>query len=203
MVFLEGILLGMGTIILIGPVLFTLLQITLQRGYHAGLSTALGIIVSDILIVVLFYTGLKDFFQFPNVRFWMAVMGSIILLSLGIKYILKPYSPTNDFSLSNLEKNSNGFIQGFMVNFMNPFVFVIWLSIITLAESRFSLKADELVFLIAVLAGIFITDVLKVILAGKLHSLLKPRLLRNSFLVIGLILIGFGIRLVYFVVTLY
>jgi len=199
--FLEGFIIGVGTIIFIGPVLFTLLQITLHRGYHAGLSVALGIIASDVLILGLFYIGLIDFFHHPDVQFWMAVFGSIILLSLGIKYIIKPYSTVNDPSLPNLTKNSNSFMKGFLVNFINPFVFVVWISIITHAENRFEFNAHVGVFLLAVLVGIFTTDVIKVMLAGKLHSLLKPGLLRKIFFSIGLVLIGFGFRLIHFIAT--
>ncbi|MBI3234781.1 MAG: LysE family transporter [Bacteroidetes bacterium] len=87
MAFLEGFLMGLGTIIFMGPVFFTLLQTTLQRGVKDGLSVALGIIASDILIVTLFYIGFIDYFRQPNVQFWFAIIGSVILLGLGLSRI--------------------------------------------------------------------------------------------------------------------
>lgn len=201
MAFLEGFIIGAGTIIFIGPVLFTLLQITIHRGSIAGLSVALGIIVSDVIIVGLFYVGLIDFFQQSIVQFWMAVLGSIILISIGLKYIIKPFSPTIGNSPSGIRKNSSAFVKGFLVNFVNPFVFVVWISIITLAENRFESVADMRIFLFAVLAGIFTTDTLKVFLANKLQTILKPAFLRKIFFTVGLVLIGFGFRLIYFIAT--
>jgi threonine/homoserine/homoserine lactone efflux protein len=197
MAFLEGFMIGLGTIIFIGPVLFTLIQITLQRGSTAGLNVAFGIITSDILIVVLCYVGLVDYFQNALVQFWMAVIGSIILFSLGLKYMLKPYSPAIDSSTSTTRKKSNAFAKGFLVNFVNPFVFLVWISFLSLSKKKYASENNVEIFLFAVLTGIFTTDVIKVFLANKINSILKPAFLQKAFFIIGLILIGFGFRLVY------
>jgi len=201
MAFVEGFLMGLGTIIFMGPVFFTLLQVTLQRGVKDGLSVALGIISSDILIVTLFYIGFIDYFRQSNVQFWFAVIGSLILLSLGLKFLLKPNTSYSESTDSSLKKNSNAYMKGFVVNFVNPFVFVIWVSIMALAKGRFSSETDVGIFLFAMLLGIFSTDVLKVLLAHKLRTILKPALMRKFFYIIGLVLIGFAFRLIYFVVN--
>ena len=201
MPFLEGFLIGLGTVIFIGPVLFTLLQISLDHGYKAGLSVALGIIVSDILIVALFYLGLIDFFTDEAVQFWLAIAGSAILFGLGLKYILKPYTPKPVVTKPSLANISVSFSKGFLVNFVNPFVFMVWLSIVSVAKEKFDAETDVQVFLVASLVGIFATDALKVLLAGKLQKILNPKFLKKLFRLIGLILIGFGIRLLFFIAS--
>ncbi|MBI3234780.1 MAG: hypothetical protein HYZ42_12215 [Bacteroidetes bacterium] len=92
-------------------------------------------------------------------------------------------------------------MKGFLVNFVNPFVFVIWISVVALAKGRYPSETEVGIFLIAMLLGIFSTDMLKVFLAHKLRSLLKPVLLRKVFNIIGLVLIGFSFRLIYFVIN--
>jgi threonine/homoserine/homoserine lactone efflux protein len=97
MSFLEGFLTGVGTIIFLGPVFFTLLQITLDRGLKAGFSVAIGILSSDILIVFLFYFGARELFQDDEIQFWLATGWFAVLAYLvGVTSILllAGWSPT-------------------------------------------------------------------------------------------------------------
>jgi len=194
---LEGLLAGIGTIIFVGPV-FTLLQISLEQGKSSGLSVALGIIASDILIVALFYFGAIELFQKPHTQIWLAILGSIVLIILGAKYIIKPYTPLALESTQSYRKLPSSFAKGFLVNFVNPFVFFVWIALLTYAESKFDSRFEVNSYIISVLAGIFITDVSKVLLADRLQSQLKPVLLRKLFITIGSVLILFSFRLIYF-----
>lgn len=197
---LEGLLAGIGTIIFIGPVLFTLLQITLDHGKKAGLSVALGIIASDILIVALFYFGAVDFFEQQRTQLWLAIAGTIILFFLGIKYILKPYSPEPIETKKSFKHFSSSFTKGFLVNFVNPFVFFVWIGLLTYAEGKFSSNIHVTIYMVSILFGIFITDIIKVLLAHRLQLFLRPTMLKKLFRMIGIILILFSFRLIYFIV---
>ena len=57
MAFIEGYLLGLLLIVLIGPVLFVLLNITLTQGRRHGIAVALGICMSDLGLVWLLFQG--------------------------------------------------------------------------------------------------------------------------------------------------
>jgi len=50
-------------------------------------------------------------------------------------------------------------------------------------------------FLAGVLIGIFATDIAKVLLAQRLRALLNPIALRRLYFMLGLVLIGFGLRM--------
>jgi len=201
MAILEGFLLGVATLIFIGPVLFTLLQITLTNGTRAGIHVALGIVVSDMVVVALFYFGAIEFFKNPEVQYWLAVMGSVILLLLGLKYLFQKELPKAEEQKHSLLKNTGFFAKGFLVNFVNPFVFFVWISIVTLANSRYPTDIEVGSFLVAALVGIFSMDTLKVLLAQRIEKFLRPEVLRKLLQIIGIVLIGFAIRLIYFAVS--
>ena len=199
MSFLEGFLTGVGTIIFLGPVFFTLLQITLDRGLKAGFSVAIGILSSDILIVFLFYFGAREIFQDDEIQFWLAAIGGIVLLVLGLKYIWIPAVSTEIKLKASSLKTAGAFVNGFLVNFVNPFVFLVWISIITYAEGKFDTQQEVGVYISAALLGILATDSIKVLLAHRLKALLNPILLKRLFTLIGIVLIGFSIRLFVYV----
>jgi len=56
--------------------------------------------------------------------------------------------------------------------------------------------------LIAVLAGILTTDLLKVLLADKIKPFLKPKILEKTTKFFGIVMIGFAFRLILYLYTL-
>lgn len=192
--FSEGYLIGLGMVVFIGPVFFLLLSSTLESGFIPGLLVALGIIVSDIIFVVLCKFGLAQFISEPAALEWIALIGAVLLISIGIKYLKAPVTApiTQHIETKNL---SAFFIKGFLVNFINPFVLAIWIGIISFSEQ----KTNSNVYLTGILLGIFSLDLLKVILAKRIKHLFKPLILQWTYRVFGLLLILFGIRMfIYF-----
>jgi len=197
MAFLEGYATGLALIMLIGPVLFVLLGATLERGRGPGFAVALGIFVSDIVAVLLCTFGVAPHLQAPGVARWLALGGGALLLGFGVFYLVAPgVKAARDVKL-----DARGwlgfFVRGFGVNFVNPFVFMVWIGIIGAATVRHGFDLDLAWFLSGTLLGILTLDSLKVIFAHRIRPLLAPRVLRILFGVSGVVLVGFGLRLVY------
>jgi threonine/homoserine/homoserine lactone efflux protein len=198
MAFLEGFLIGLGMIVFIGPVFFTLLKSALNYGFWAGMMVAMGIFISDVLCVGLCAFGAIPFFKNPLNQHWLAIAGSVILFGIGLKYLIKP-----DVNVDKELKLKAGhytayFAKGFLVNFVNPFVFLVWVSVIGLAQLKYGEDADLWVFLGAALLAIILTDTTKVIFAHRIKNLIKPKFLLKAYQVIGVVMLGFGFRLLYF-----
>lgn len=192
--FSEGYLIGLGMVVFIGPVFFLLLSSTLESGFIPGLLVALGIIVSDIIFVLLCKFGLAKFISEPAALEWIALIGAVLLISIGIKYLKAPETPPITQHIET-KKLSAFFVKGFLVNFINPFVLVIWIGIISFSEQ----KINSNIYLTGILLGIFSLDLLKVILAKRIKHLIKPLVLQWTYRVFGLLLIFFGIRMfIYF-----
>lgn len=201
MAFLEGFAVGLAMIVFIGPVFFTLLKSALNYGFWAGMMVALGIFISDVVCVALCSLGAIPFFENDQNQFYLAIGGSIILFGLGLKYLLKPNVNVDEQVKLHAGHYTAYFTKGFLVNFVNPFVFLVWISVIGLARGKYGAGQELWIFLGAALLGILTTDTLKVIFADKIKPLIQPKFLLRAYQVIGIVLIGFGIRLVWFAST--
>ncbi|MBP9151879.1 MAG: LysE family translocator [Flavobacteriales bacterium] len=198
MAFAEGFLVGLGMVIFIGPVFFTLLKSALNYGFWAGIMVAFGIFISDVICVGLCSFGAIPFFKNPENQFWLALGGSFILFLLGLKYILKPNVNVDADLKLKAGHYTAFFAKGFLVNFVNPFVFLVWISIIGLGQANHGSGQELWVFLGATLLGIFLTDSAKVVFAHRIKKLIQPNFLRKAYQVIGIVMIGFGVRLLWF-----
>jgi len=199
MAFIEGLLLGLGMIIFLGPVFFQLLQGSLEHGARVGFAIALGIFTSDLLVILLCNFGLKEFFSSDQNQYAMAVVGCAILMVLGITYLVKKVREKDQVKELSAANLSGFFAKGFLVNFVNPFVFIIWISTIAYVESAYSVGSHKIAFFGGALFGILLTDSLKVVLADKLQAWVNPSLLNKIYKIIGIVLICFGLRLMFFV----
>lgn len=197
MIIFEGFILGFSTIIFIGPVFFYLLKTTLEKGVKFGIMVALGIIVSDILCAAICSTGISSFLTDPGNQNYIAISGGSILLLLGLKYIIKPVAKQNPDKpiSSNL---LSVFTQGFLINFINPFVFMVWIGFIVYGESNTPNTTSLVLFIIAILIGIFASDIFKIFISSRIRKYLEPKYLSVVFRVIGVILVLFSIRLLLF-----
>ncbi|GAA0730002.1 LysE family transporter [Aquimarina litoralis] len=195
---IEGFLIGLGMVIFVGPVFFLLLNSSLQYGMKAGISVALGIIVSDIVCVILCYYGVSKFMTASHNQFWIGAIGSCILFGLGINYLLKKPHISNDLTIDS-KKWSTFFIRGFSVNFFNPFVFVVWIGVFKYGYQKYPEKLELYMFLSAVLIGILTTDLLKVFLSDKLKKFISAHRLKVFFRITGVVLLIFSFRLLYLV----
>ncbi|MHA7057518.1 LysE family translocator [Aquimarina sp. M1] len=196
MSFIEGFGIGLAMIIFVGPVFFLLLNSSLQYGIKSGISVALGIIVSDILCVLLCYYGFSSVLIVPYNQFWIGILGSCILLGLGVYYLFKEASITQNVPGSS-KKWSAFFIKGFAVNFFNPFVFVVWIGVFQYGQQKFHDTSSLILFLMAVLIAILSTDILKVFLSNKLKSFISAYGLNIFFKITGVLLLVFSVRLAY------
>ncbi|MDX2249251.1 MAG: LysE family transporter [Bacteroidia bacterium] len=196
MTFLQGYFYGLALIIFIGPVFFTLLQSTLEHGLKSGLAVALGIFFSDILCVLLLLGfGISSFFTNPGNEMFIGIGGAVLLIGLGCRYALKPVLSQADKIRVKTSDYLHFFIKGFLINFINPFVFAVWMGLIALADNHTAGNSDKLIFLAGILMGVLTTDSIKALFANRIKTLFQPEFLKLTYRVIGVVLILFGFRI--------
>ena len=195
MAFPEGFLIGVGMVIFLGPVFFTLLKSALQRGLMAGLSVALGILVSDVTAFLLSYYGAASFFNNPDNQTWLAYGGSAVLLGLGLRYLLKKQPAKEQIGSIQAQDYPAFFVKGCLVNFVNPFVFVVWIGLIGLGKTKFGPGTDFWVFNAGILSGIFLQDATKAVFAHRISQFIRPDILTKAYRIIGVLLVVFSVRL--------
>ena len=122
MIFLEGYLVGLGLILLIGPVFFTLLQSTLQYDYKSGLAVALGIFVSDVICVLLCSLGVAPLLEQSHNQLIFSCLGAIMLFGFGLTFLLKPVLDFKTTLKLKATDYVSFFAKGFLVNFVNQVI---------------------------------------------------------------------------------
>mgnify|MGYP003692573679 CR=1 FL=1 len=182
-------------VIFVGPVFFTLVHSTLRFGKMAGVMVALGIIISDLICILIFYYGLDKITLPPNLTKWFTLTGALLLMGIGTNYIVQ--KPKDSAVVFNKKLTLvSSFTKGFLVNFVNPFVFLVWAGVAVLVHTKSESSNESFYALMACLAGILTTDLLKVFLAHKIKPFLKPKALKIMVKIFGFVFIGFGLRLI-------
>jgi threonine/homoserine/homoserine lactone efflux protein len=87
---ITGIGFGLVLSVLTGPVFFALIKTSIEKGFHAGVAMALGVVTSDMVFIggILFGSQLFDFKVNTTI---LGIVGSAILFTIGIYYIFQPY----------------------------------------------------------------------------------------------------------------
>jgi threonine/homoserine/homoserine lactone efflux protein len=197
----KGIILGLTLAALIGPVFFSLLQTSLHRGFRAGAFMAVGISLSDTLYIFLtnFFFSFLD--NSPRLGYFLGLFGGFVLLGVGILTLLKrPVNTTSDTDSAgnNLSRLRTAALigRGFLMNFAHPGVLIFWLSIITLINTTWDFPQQERVLLFGcTILTVFLTDLLKALLAHSIKHLLTPAFLLWMNRTMGVILMLFGMHL--------
>lgn len=193
----TGTILGLSTLLFIGPVFFYLIESSVSYGTRAGISAAIGIIIGDILYVILSLKGLRPVLESPSNQKWIAIIGGSLVVIIGLRYIFKPKSKPS----AHLHLNKKGLlsisIKAFLLNFINPFVLAVWIGFITYNQAKFDTQYAVTVSLTTTLLVIFLTDIVKVLLATKIKKAIIPKYFTIIQKVIGLLLLIFALKLFY------
>lgn len=197
MFILEGILLGFASILLIGPVVFILINASIYQGKKAGIAVALGILIGDIIYTIACYNGLNYIIENPIFTKYVSYIGFAILFGIGFLYTFKKHTIVTVDSFKPKEQVFLNFMKGFSINFFNPFVLSVWLFVANYAKTKHT--NVSIVFLISVLTGIFLIDLAKVFLSKYLKSFIGTKKLLIFYKVSGIIMLLFAIRILLFI----
>lgn len=199
---LNGIISGIVLSFLIGPVFFTILQTSIERGFWSGVFVAIGVSFSDSLYILVSYMGLIQFMEADNFRHYLTYGGGGVLLVFGLYYLfvkskrLIHYDPEKVHARSWLRLAGKGFI----INGLSPMVLFFWIATVGVATTqlRYTSSREIFIFFASIVGTVFTTDIIKAKLADKLRILITPRFIRLMNIVLGIVLVIFAGRLILF-----
>ena len=91
-------------------------------------------------------------------------------------------------------------LKGWLINFLNPFVFVFWIGVAGLAHVDYgNANLDKMAFFSGIIVMVYSSDILKSYLANQLRSVVTNSLISKFNKALGVFLIAFGIWLFSFV----
>lgn len=193
---LEGMAFGLFLALTLGPIFIALTRTSIEQGGREGMIVASGVWVSDFIIITLgylFISSIRETVESATFKFWLEVSGGLVLILFGVGMLIKK----TELNFSSQKITVKGFMslwnRGFLVNTVNPFTFLFWLSVIsTYVVGRKIGQSEALVFLGTIMLTIMLSDSAKVWLAKLIRKRLKLRhvFLFNKIAGIGLCLFG-------------
>src|ERR1700761_1972727 len=193
---ISGIGFGLVLTFLTGPVFFALIKTSIDKGFHAGVALALGVVCSDMVFVGAILFGSQYFDVTAQEKIYAGVGGSIILFVIGIYYIFKKaqtsYSPTVPVP-TRLHK-AGYFFKGFLMCIFNPTILFHWTIVIGAASTVYhegvhnrQLKIG--IMFLTILIVQFGLDTTKAFYADKLRERISVKFVHRLNEVAGIALI--------------
>ncbi len=214
---LFGILCGIALSLFFsfGAAFFQLLQIGVQDGFRKGVAFALGVFLCDAAVVFLMLTFLKNVDMYNVIRNpWVASIGCVVVAYMGYRNFTKSAGKAEKKSSSKVlnacsdisERHATKrrsiitrlfhgtgpralMFQGFMLNFVNPLIWIFWISVIALTSGEMDIPTNHMyLFFVGVLGSTFGLDIVKCKLASLLTNIITPKLLNIFNKATGVIL---------------
>jgi len=206
----KGFALGLLLSISVGPVIFSVIKQSLNNGHRGGFAFIAGVSASDITFVLICNSFSALFESALTHEVIIGTAGSIFLICMGVYNIFfRKVHVTDEGKIQKKimrKRDMIGiFLSGYFMNLLNPGVLLFWIaaSATILADSQqqnHPVQYRIIVFavcLLIVLAG----DFAKVMLAGNIREKLNPHNIHIINRISGIILIIFGVALIWGIVT--
>ncbi|MDZ4795809.1 MAG: LysE family transporter [Bacteroidota bacterium] len=198
-VMLKGLGFGLLLSIAVGPVLFSIIKQSLNNGHRGGFAFVLGVSASDITLVLVSNVFTELFNSLKTYKTEIGVAGCAFLVSMGIYFLFFKKVKVNEDGKQVLKMRKRDFAKvffsGFFMNTLNPAVFIFWITTST-AVIIHSIN-ERIIIFTTCLVWMLGTDILKVLLAGKIRNRLTPHNIHIINRINGIILIVFGVALIW------
>ena len=193
--FVLGIQYGLLLATLVGPLVFLLIQASLERGRQGGFTAGSGIWTSDlicILLVLFWFEPLATLSQQVWFSWSLGGGGGLLLIGMGLHQIRTTRFSSNRYNARSFVYD---WLQGFLVNTINPFTFFFWIVMISevIVPNNYSFS-QSVYFFLGLLSTIITTDSCKILFAHHVHEWIH-RHVKNIRFFNGILFLFFGVIL--------
>lgn len=194
----QGIMMGLILSTFCGPIFFMLINLGISSTLRSVFYLAFGVFLSDaITIFLLLYVALGSISELKHLEM-LYYFGGAVLIYFGVRNLIKEPVITEETEVSKKTLNTL-FVKGFMINSLNPTILFFWFGAMMLAFSTY--HNDKSLVLAQFITGLLVTlltDCMKGYSAFHLKKYIKPSFLKVLNKISGLIIIGFGLKLIFF-----
>lgn len=201
----KGMLIGLIASAPMGPVGVLCVQRTLNKGRWYGFVTGVGAAVSDIIYAAITGLGMSfvmDFVNNEQNKFYLQILGSVVLLGFGIFTWLS--DPTKNMHKSGKKRGTlahNG-ITAFLVTLSNPLI--IFLFIALFAQFAFVIPDrpfEMAIGFLSIVSGALLWWFGLTWLIDKIRTIFDDQGIRIINQVIGVVVIVFSLIVLFGTVT--
>ena len=193
---ISGIGFGLVLTFLTGPVFFALIKVSIEKGFHAGVALALGVVTSDMVFVGAILFGSQYFDVTPHVKIIAGVVGGAILFGIGVYYIFKKAQTTfsTTVPIPTRLHRAGYFAKGFLMCIFNPTLLFHWTIVIGAASTVYhegvpNRQIKIAIMFITILLVQFGFDTAKAFYADKLREKISVKFIHRLNIVAGAALI--------------
>ena len=198
----SGIEFGLAISLLAGPILFTLVQTSVEQGFRAGCTVGAGIWTSDALFIASTWLGISyvaALSTWPGFEPLLGWVGGIILVAFGAGALISRAPATGQFEGRAVRQSSyfSLWLRGFIINTANPFTFFFWIGVSSLLFTEKEVQVGEArLFYGGLMGTIIVTDAFKIALAKIIRKWMRPVYIRWMRRIAGIALLAFGVALI-------
>lgn len=196
----EAILQGIGAGILFsfltGPVFFSMIKTSIEKGFKAGFSLAIGVVFSDIIFISLtiFSSQFVDYKSEYNQ--YIGIIGGLFLFGIGLYYLFNKVKVSYDISETVKIKKRGYMLKGFLMCLLSPSTLMFWIMVggIISVQLHYDM-AEKVVFFVIAMTTQLSVDCVKTYYAAKLRYRIKEKSIQNLNKIAGAVILIFAIRL--------
>ena len=203
--FIPAILLGIALSFTIGPVFFTILEISVSKGFKAAVFFNIGVVFSEIVFFAVAYASTSNLLNSIQENPSWKILGGVLLAFyagitlLGMCQNKEKKEQQNLFKSPppspNLIKN---LIKGFGLNIINFAVLVFWILIVANYAPGFQDSQYKMIVFFLVIVGTYFTiDLGKIYLAQQLKTSLTDSVITKIKLIVNAIILIIGLVLIF------
>ena len=194
----KGFKFGMLLQLAVGPMCLMVFNTASANGFLKGLLLVSAIALIDGLYITLSGLGIAAVLNKNRVKLIIKLFGCIVLVLFGVNILLDEfgYSLLPSISLFSNVTGTNTFLQGLLLTASNPLTIIFWSGVFSTQVIEHEMNKKQLfVFGAGCVLSTLVFLILIAICGSILSSFLPPLVIRIMNLVVGFVLVYFGIRL--------
>jgi len=203
--FIPAILLGIVLSFTIGPVFFTILEISVSKGFKAAVFFNIGVVFSEIVFFAVAYASTSNLLNSIQENPSWKILGGVLLAFYAGITLLGMYQNKEKKEQQNLFKSPppspnliKNLIKGFGLNIINFAVLVFWILIVANYAPGFQdSKYKMIVFFLVIVGTYFTIDLGKIYLAQQLKTSLTDSVIAKIKLIVNAIILIIGLVLIF------
>ena len=136
--FLYGIPIGFIFSFALGPVFFTIIKTSLERGFKSTIPITIGVVLADLVLLALAYSGLEAFIPKDlHISFWVNLIGGLFLIILGIYTFINRNKVAKAKEIGLTALVLQNLFKGFLLNILNPTNFMEWVGTVSILRTKY------------------------------------------------------------------
>lgn len=196
----EAILQGIGAGILFsfltGPVFFSMIKTSIETGFKAGFSLAIGVVFSDIIFIAATIFSVQFVNYNSEYSQYIGITGGLFLLGVGFYYLIKKVKVNYDLSATENVRRRGYILKGFLMCLLSPTTLMFWIMVGGFVSVQLHFEmAEKLAFFTVAMATQLTVDAIKTYYAAKLRYRIKEKSIQNLNRIAGAVIIIFAIRI--------